>query len=181
MEKLEIFYLCCAVIGIVLVMASLFGGADHDHSFDHDFDHDGHLDSSEHGPSFLSYRVMVTFVTAFGAFGFLTSYLLKVGPLWSTLSGVGGGFVIAIFIWWLISIAFKQQASSLVTSEDILGAEGVVLTAIPVGEGYGEVSLEVKGQRKNYPAQMIDNTSCASGTMVVVKTVTSGHVIVEIK
>lgn len=182
MNALEMFYLACAGFGLIMVLASMFG-ADHDHDMSHDaggVDHDGHPDSSEQGPKFFSFRVIVTFLTAFGAFGYLTSSLLGFSGILSAFSGSLGGVLIAVFTWWLISMAFKQQASSLVTDDDILSSEGVIITGIPAN-GMGEASLEVKGQRKNFPARTADNSACEEGTVIKIRQVISGHVVVEKK
>jgi len=180
MNTLQIFYLGCAIFGIVMVLASMFG-ADHDHDLSHDAggaDHGGDSDSSDQGPKFFSFRVMVTFLAAFGAFGFLTSYLLGLSGLLSALAGFLGGALIALFAWWLVALAFKQQASSVVTDEDLVGLEGVVITSIPTN-GMGEVSLEIKGQRKYFPARTTDNSSCDDGSVIKVKQIISGHMVVE--
>ncbi len=180
------FFLICGAVGFVLVLISLFAGfGEHDFHIDHDFDHDGgveHGGDSEHdsGPSFFSFRVIVTFLTAFGATGAICTYY-GCSPLWSSIIGFVAGIVFGLFAWWLMKQAFKQQASSLVLNEDLKDQTAMVHTAIPAGGNMGEVIVEVRGQRKYYPAKASDDTAIPLGSVVIVREVLPSALIVELK
>jgi len=143
-------------VGLVLFLISMFGfGGDHEVGHDGDFSHDG--DAGHDGSdsvSLFSYRVIVTFLAAFGAAGAIARYY-SCGMLLSAVIGVICGVLVALFAWWLINLAFKQQASSLVTNEDLIDKIAMVITPIS-GNVLGEVSVEVKGQRQSYHAKAKD-------------------------
>ncbi|MCX6823523.1 MAG: NfeD family protein [candidate division SR1 bacterium] len=176
------FFLICMLVGVILLLFSIFGGfGDHDFHFDHDAgaDHGGDSDHDD-GPSFFSFRVLVTFMTVFGAIGALCrNYELSM----IISSGIGfiAGLIAGLLAWWLMKQTFKQQASSHIVDEDLIGKSAMVTTAIPAGGNPGEVSLEVKSQRKYFAAKTVDNTAVPLGTQVVVKEVTTSVLIVELK
>lgn len=149
------FFIICLVVGAMLLLVSLFGGGEHD--FDSgDIDVGGDFDSGDitDGVSLFSYRTIVIFLTTFGASGTIATHL-EYPFMTALLIGVGAGILIGLFAWWLMSQAFKQQASSMVTSQDLIGK--IALVNIPITlHSLGEVSLEVRGQRKAYQAKSWD-------------------------
>ena len=176
------FFLICMGVGLVLLLFSIFGAVgDHDFHFDHDAGADHGGDSGhDDGPSFFSFRVMVTFMTVFGAIGALCMQY-KIPVIWSSLIGFAAGILAAFLAWYLMRQTFKQQASSHIVNADLIGKIAMVITAIPAGGNPGEISLEVKSQRKSFPAKTADNTAVRNGTQVVVKEVTTAVLIVELK
>jgi membrane protein implicated in regulation of membrane protease activity len=180
------FFLICMIVGVILLLFSIFGGmGDHDFHFDHDFDHDAGMDHDggvdhDDGPSFFSFRVLITFMTIFGAVGALCTYY-ELGPLWSSIIGFISGIVAALLAWWLMRQTFKQQASSHITLNDLLSKEAMVTTAIPAGGNPGEITLEVKAQRKCYAAKTKDNAAVPQGTVVIITETTTSVLIVEPK
>ena len=157
------FFLIVGGLGFVLFLISMFGGGEHD------FDHDAGVDSSDSGgdndgSSFFSYRTIVTFMTAFGAAGALAKHF-GLNMLWSSLIGVVVGIAFGLFAWWLMRLAFQQQASSLVTSSDILGKTAIVNIQI-TGGNLGEISVEAKGQRKCYQAKSVGGITITENSAV---------------
>ncbi len=158
------FFLIIGGLGFVLFLISIFGGGEHD------FDHDAEIDSADSdgnnddGSSFFSYRTIVTFMTAFGAAGALAKHF-GLSMLWSSVIGVVVGIAFGLFAWWLMRLAFRQQASSLVTSADILGKTAIVNIQI-TGSNLGEISVEAKGQRKCYQAKSVGSVTIAENTAV---------------
>jgi membrane protein implicated in regulation of membrane protease activity len=134
-------------IGLFLFLLSVFGGGDHDFDSDMGFDGDSSQGQSD-GIGLFSYRTLVTFLTAFGAAGAIGIHS-GFSVILSSMIGVIAGVIFGLFTWWLMKQAFKQQASSLVTTVDLIGKIGVVNVSI-IGDHLGEISVEVKGQRKAY-------------------------------
>jgi len=178
MTLLTFFYIV-GILGIVLVLLSLFGvGGDHD--FDHSFDSGGDSDSSsDSGPSLFSYRVIISFITAFGMGGVLTYRLSEATPLWSVFAGIITGIVVALIVWGLLKITFSQQASSLINDKDFIGMSGIV--TIPIfSNQIGEISVVVNGQKKILMAT-VDSGECPEGALIQVKEINAGIALVELK
>lgn len=176
------FFVICMLVGLVLLLISIFGGmGDHEIHIDHDVDvdHDGDAGQDE-GPSFFSFRVLITFTTVFGAVGALCTYY-GLSMLFSSIIGFTAGLGAGLIAWWIMKQAFKQQASSHTVDTDLIEKLAMVTTAIPAGGNPGEVSLDVKSQRKYYPAKTADNTGVPLGTQVIIKQVTTSVLIVEPK
>lgn len=170
------FFLIIGGVGLVLFLFSIFGGGEHD------FDHDAGIDSADggdndDGSSFFSYRTIVTFMTAFGAAGALAKYF-GLSIVWSSLIGAITGIAFGLFAWWLMRLAFRQQASSLVTSADILEKIAIVNIQI-TGGNLGEISVEAKGQRKCYQAKSVSGNTITENTAVKIVADTGVFVLVE--
>ena len=65
----------------------------------------------------------------------------------------------------LVNAAMNMATDGTLTSSDLLGMSGVVITPVPVG-GYGEVRLAVAGQQIKFNARA--NEPLALGTRVFV-------------
>ena len=111
--------------------------------------HLGHP-SGGHGAGVeLSMPVMAGFLGAFGFGGAIVASLLPGGP-GPRSSPPAGGLAAAIPTGWvvgrLVEAAMNMPTDATLTSNDLIGAMGVVISAVPVG-GYGEVRLAVAGSR----------------------------------
>lgn len=166
-------------LGFVLFIFSLFSGLDHD--IDHDGSIGGDISSDDlghvDGASLFSYRTIVTFMATFGASGAIAQYS-GLGFMPSAIVGVFSGVLFALFAWWLMNVAFKQQASSLVTSADLIGKTGIVNVPM-LGGNLGEVSLEVKGQRKAYQAKSKDGLDIKENASVKIVADMGVFIVVE--
>lgn len=180
-----IVFITIGIIGfLLLVLALVFGElADHGAELAHDVavEHeiDGAGDDVAHaggGPSILSFRFIACGVTGFGCGGAIASYL-GLGYLLSSLIGLGVAFVLAALLYVIVSFLYKQQASSNVTSADLVGKAGTVSIAIPAG-GMGEVILNVKGRTVQQFAKVDGNTPLTVGAVVTVKAVVGDKVVV---
>jgi hypothetical protein len=100
--------------------------------------------------------------------------------LWSSCIGFVGGIVAGLGAWSLMRLAFKQQASSLITNDELINLEGLVTIAIPK-DGLGEISIETKRQRKYMSAKTVDGSECKFGTRIIVKEVLPSALLVEPK
>jgi membrane protein implicated in regulation of membrane protease activity len=164
-----------AVIGMVgfffLIVSALFGG-DADHGLDHGADA-GH----DAGPSWFSTRVIAMFLTGFGATGAIArSYELSY-PL-SALLGVVTGLVVGFAGFQLIHYFMRQQASSTVQEDEMVGLLGAVTVPIP-SNGLGQVVLEVKGRRLFPSARATTDASIGEGAQVRVVRSSGSQVVVE--
>jgi membrane protein implicated in regulation of membrane protease activity len=164
-----------AVIGLVgfffLIVSALFGG-DAGHDMDHGVDHD-------HGgaPSWFSTRVIAMFLTGFGATGAIArSYELSY-PLSAAL-GLVTGLVVGAAGFQLIHFFMRQQASSTVQEDDMVGQLGSVTVAIPPN-GIGQVVLEVKGRRVFPSARATTAAAIDEGVQVKVVRSSGSQVVVE--
>jgi len=136
-------FVAIAVTGFIfLAVSALFG--DHDHEV-HVEAHDVGL--GEH-PSPFSLRVISLFLTAFGAAGAMAR-AYGTGYTVASAIGTGAGLVVGFAGYKLIMFFMGQQASSLVESEDMVGAIGQVSVTIPPG-GVGQVSVAVR-EKRIYP------------------------------
>jgi membrane-bound ClpP family serine protease len=78
----------------------------------------------------------------------------------------------------LIHFFMRQQASSTVQEEDMVGLPGAVTVAIP-SNGLGQVVLEVKGRRLFPSARATTDTSIEEGAQVRVVRSAGSQVVVE--
>ena len=124
--------------------------------------------------------VLAGFLGAFGFGGAIVASLLPGGPATAVIAA-GAGLVAAIPTGWvvgrLVEAAMNMPTDSTLTSRDLIGAMGVVISAVPVG-GYGEVRLSVAGTQMKVHARC--DEPLALGTRVFVISVpTPTSVLVE--
>ena len=137
---------------------------------------DAHHGGSDHdtGPSLLSVRGAALFFTGFGGVGYLVN--ANTGrPLVAMASGIAGGLVFALPILYFIRFFMRQESSSLVSSERIVGAEGIVTTSIAPHQ-YGEVRISVAGSQISKSAT--SDVAIQSGTPIKVVRHLGGNVFV---
>ena len=173
-----LLFTAIAVGSFLFVAGSfLFGGGDHDA----DHDHDGGGGAHEHGDdaslSFFSPKVIFTFLLGFGAAGAVaSSYGLRTH--WCILIGVGCGICLALVAYGMLALIYKQQATSLINTNNAIGKMAQVLTAIPQN-GTGEVGLEVQGQYQTYLARAARGDAIPKGSRVKVMENDGGQLIVD--
>lgn len=171
-----IFGTLFGVGALMLLFSVIFG---HDHDFDHgDMDMGGHdVDHGDGGPRFLNMRILSSFMTAFGAAGLLArAYGYSAGS--SSLFGVFGGIALGAVMYYLLKFTFAQQASSHVTSQDILNNRIAVVSVTIPPHGQGEVSLSVKGSQYTYIARSNHDTAIREGSRVLIVDMIGDGVIV---
>ncbi len=158
---------------LVVAGAFIFG---HDHDVDHDVDHDAGYEVGG-TLSFFSVRVLATFVMGFGAAGAIARYY-NASYLVSSLLGVGAGIALSGLMYLVILIFIKQQASSVISTESLIGRAGNVTVPIDKAE-LGEVGVSVGGEYKIYSARSRDQTSIQKGWRVKVVRVIGTTLVVE--
>jgi len=152
---MTVAYLICLLAGLVLISLSL--------------DNDSGLDGEGGNLSLL-------FSTPFWSFG-LTGYglcgllMLLFSPQGSWLPPSVVALLMGLLMGWaatrLLRMVGRQEADSLVRSNDLIGQEGRVSLAIEVGQR-GLVELSVRGSLIRRPARSSEATALPVGTPIVV-------------
>lgn len=168
MTALSIF-LVIAAIGFGFLLVSLILGDLSDMLGLHVGDAGGH--------GFIDSRVVSVFVTAFGGFGAVGVWA-GMNTLVSSLIGVAGGvtlaFVVSLFGRFLVS----QQASSSVSSSQLVGRTAQVVVTIPAG-GVGQVSCRIGEERLERLARASDGGELKHGTLVRIDDIGGDSIIVS--
>ena len=133
------------------------------------------------GGAELSLPVIAGFLGAFGFGGAIVESLLPDRGGTGLLIAVVVGLLAAVPTGWLagrlVNAAMNMSTDATLTSNDLLGTVGVVITPVPVG-GYGEVRLAVAGQQIKFNAR--SDQPLALGTRVfVIEVPTPTSVLVE--
>lgn len=133
------------------------------------------------GGAELSLPVIAGFLGAFGFGGAIVESLLPNRGGTGLLIAVVVGLLAAVPTGWLagrlVNAAMNMSTDATLTSNDLLGTVGVVITPVPVG-GYGEVRLAVAGQQIKFNARA--DQPLALGTRVfVIEVPTPTSVLVE--
>jgi len=165
-------YVTIALSGfVVLLLTLMLGGGDHD--FDHDADHDG---GSDH--HWFSLKVLSAFATAFGASGAIArAYGLPHG--WALIAALAVGCIVGSIADFIITLFFRQQASSLISADQLVGRAGAVTLTIPP-DSYGEVTVEFAGQSFSRRARSENAaTSIRAGERVEILTASSSEFMVR--
>lgn len=165
-------FLGIAAIGFVFLLVSLLVGDIFD-----SLGFDTNVTGGADGHGVLDSRVISVFVTAFGGFGAIGTQMgLSIGA--SSLLGLGGG----VFLGGLVSIfarfLYKQQASSSVTTAQLVGRSAQVVVSIAPG-GLGQVSCRVGEERVEKLARARDNREIKAGATVRVDEVAGDSLIVS--
>jgi membrane protein implicated in regulation of membrane protease activity len=121
----------------------------------------------------LSMPVLAGFLGTFGFAAAIVASLLPVG-LTGTLVGAAAGFGAAVPAGWLtgrlVNAAMNMPTDATLTSADLVGAMGVIVSPVPAG-GLGEVRLSVAGTQMKLHARA--DEPLALGTRVFVISVPS--------
>lgn len=146
-------FLAIGAVGLLFTLVSfLFGEIFEALEFDGDFDHEiGH-----DGPGFFSVRVISIFITAFGGFAAIATSR-GVGPLASSLIGIAGGVLLGGVVYFFARFLYSQQASSTISSDDLLGLTAQVIVSIPAG-GAGQIRCIVGEEMVDKIAQSEDGS-----------------------
>ncbi|MDP3696789.1 MAG: NfeD family protein [Candidatus Taylorbacteria bacterium] len=175
------FFMITFTAFALLSISLFFGGHDHDmsHDVDHDVDHDtGHdADHGSENMSFLSVRVLLMFVSGFGAGGYFAARN-DYGVIGSSLWGIVSGFVLAAIGYVVLNYFYRHQASSSVRTRDVVGKEAIVTTSI-LPRGTGEVACWVGDRQEYFPAQARSDQSIPAKTKVIVQDAMGVVLIVE--
>ena len=125
-------FLAIAAVGFIFLVVSAF--------FGEIFEHFDGLDDMG-GPGFFSTRVVAVFITAFGGSGAVATYYGQ-APIPASLVGVATGVVFGGAILGFARMLYRQQATSEVRANDLVGQTGRVVVAIPAG-GVGQIRCRI--------------------------------------
>jgi len=167
-------FLSIAVVGflfllISLIVGEIFDHADLSHTVDHDLGHGG--------PGFFNTRVISVFITAFGGFGAIATRQ-GYGIFASSFFGFASGIVLASLIYFFARFLYSQQASSTVSSSDLIGRTAQVTVGIPVG-GLGQVRCLVGESMVDKIARSKDGGAIPSNSVVKIEEIVGESVIVS--
>lgn len=137
---------------------------------------DFHHDLSHEGPGIFSARVISIFVTAFGGFGAI-AVSEGLGPLASSIIGLGGGGVLGALVYFFARFLYSQQASSDITTEDLIGRTAQVVIGIPAGDA-GQVRCIVGESMIDKIARSKDGSPIPHNSLVRIEEITGESVIV---
>ncbi len=178
MDAVTVTFLAIGGFALLLLVLSLIGGHLHiehlhiEHAGHFHLGHLGHVGHAHAGTDGGGFEITLPAIAGFlGAFGFsgaIVASLVGGGPL-AALLAIVVGLVVAVPAAWaagrLMSAAVNMATDATLTSSDLLGACGVVVTPVPA-DGYGEVRIAVAGQQMKFNARA--DQPLALGTSVFV-------------
>jgi membrane protein implicated in regulation of membrane protease activity len=172
-----LLFTAIAVGSFLFVAGSFLFGGDHHDVGDHDHDVGGDFHDNDASLSLFSPKVIFTFLLGFGAAGAVASHY-ELRTHWCVLIGIGCGICLALVAYGMLTLIYKQQATSLINTNNAIGRTAQVLTEIPPN-GTGEVGLEVQGQYQTYLARARRNDGIPKGSRVTVVENQAGQLVVE--
>jgi hypothetical protein len=173
-------FLGIAALGLLFLAVTLIFGDlfEHGADFDHGVEVGHEIGGHDHaGPSFINSRVISVFVTAFGGFGAIGTYLgLRVLP--SSLLGFFGGFALGWVVYVFARFLYSQQASSDITASDLLGQTAKVTVTIPRG-GLGQVRCVIGESQIEKIACSHDGSEIPVNSLVQIEDIQADSVVVR--
>ncbi|MGV8151887.1 MAG: NfeD family protein [Candidatus Nanoarchaeia archaeon] len=170
--KMIIFVTIAIAFFIVLVFSLIFG---HDHDLGHDLDHG--IGDTDGTISIFSTKVIATLGLGFGAIGAIArSY--KCSYMTSSICGVLGGVVVAFLAYLILSYFYKQQSSSTIKLNDLIGSFGRVTVSIN-SMSSGEVGISYNGLYDTYLAVSNKKENIPQNTQIKVIGVAGSQLEVE--
>ena len=163
-----ILYFAIALIGVLLLAGSFLLGEVFD------FLHADGLDGDVHP---LSGKVIATAMTAFGATGMLTT-TYDWTPLTSALTSAMVAVLMGALVWWMMTVIYRQTASTDFTMASLRGRIAEVTVNIPAGS-VGEVLLPSNESTRHMIARSADGGAIPRGTTVRVVETMGSVILVE--
>jgi membrane protein implicated in regulation of membrane protease activity len=181
-------YTIAAIVGCGLIVASLLGVLDGDHSIDHHFGHDtfghdgfGHVDSSsqdtnqghEHSADWMSWiplfsvRFWVFGSAAFGLIGVLLRILDTGSASTRLVAAVLGGLFTGTAVWSLFRFTKGLDRSDNASARQLWGQTAKVIVPIR-GTDVGKIRLQVQGQTVELLAKSESGADLETGEEVFV-------------
>jgi membrane protein implicated in regulation of membrane protease activity len=177
---LNLVYLVLLGVGFIYALFTLLGQGIGELDINLDLD-TGDVPSFDHGEvglASISPMSIASFVTAFGAFGLISSQLFGASNGTSLLFAAGGGLAIGVVAQLIFIYIFLPQTSSLRTQQEMVQSTAEVITPIPAG-GVGQIALVARGTRVTYSARTKPGLTFNQGDIVRVVELVGGVAIVE--
>jgi len=187
-------FLVCFLVGLSMTALSLVMGMGHfggihlghggaAHALGHGGAAHGHSATDTSTPTissgFLNFTTVMTFVTWFGGVGYLISQYTALGGVVSlivaTVSGIGGGSIVALFI---TRVLEKGQTEILEADYRMPGTAAHVTSTIYPGYA-GEITYALAGSTQTSAARTASDEEIPRGTEVVVLKYERGVAYVE--
>jgi membrane protein implicated in regulation of membrane protease activity len=165
-------FLAIAAVGFVFLLVSLVLGDVFD-----SLGMDAGVDGGADGHGFLDSRVISVIVTSFGGFGAI-GIQMGLGIVASSLIGLAGGVVLGGLVSLFARFLYKQQSSSSVGAEQMVGRTAQVTVSIAPGS-LGQISCRVGEERVEKLARSKGNLEIKAGALVRVEAVAGDSVIVS--
>ena len=165
-------FLAIASLGFIFLLLSLLIGD----LFD-SFGFDTGLDGGADGHGFLDSRVMSVFITSFGGVGAI-GIQSGLGTVASSLLGLAGGIVLGGLVSLFARFLYKQQASTSVTTAQLIGRTAQVIVQISPGS-LGQVSFRIGEERVEKLARSKDGSEIKAGSLVRVEEIAGDSLIVS--
>ena len=162
------FFLTCAAVGGVILVAQLvlgFFGADH-HGGDH---HVGtHHDSASDGLQLLSARTLSAAVAFFGIGALGASTLLLPAPV-AIAAGVALGTAAMFGVALLMRSMLKFEHDGSIDIQRAIGQSATVYIPVPASQqGSGKVTLMLQGRTVEYQAVTSEGQQLPTGSAVLI-------------
>jgi len=167
-------FLIIAAVGFLFLLASLVMGD----LFEH-LGVDGGFDSAPDGPGFLDSRVISVFVTSFGGFGAIGTQA-GFGIVISSFLGLAGGIILGGIVSLFGQFLYKQQATSSVSVNQLVGRTAQVIVGIQAGN-VGQISCRIGEERVEKLARARDGKEIKTGAIVRIEEIAGDSVIVSIE
>lgn len=153
-------FLALAALGLVFLVVSLLFGE----LFEHLGLDGGPEAGGVDGHPLVDSRVASVFVTTFGGFGAIGTQA-GLGVLASSLLGLASGVVLGGLVSAFGRFLYRQQATSSVSSSQLVGRTAQVIVTIPPG-GVGQVSCRIGEERVEKIARSREGVELRHGMIV---------------
>lgn len=166
-------FLGIAALGLVFLLISLVFGE----LFD-DFGLHADAVGGHDGAGIVDTRAVAVFITSFGGFGAM-GVLAGLSTFASSLLGLASGLVLGGAVALFARFLYRQQASSSVSSSQLVGRTAQVTVKIPQG-GIGQISCRIGEERVEKLARTRDGQELTPGTLVRIDEFTGDSAIVSL-
>jgi len=181
-----IMIICLVLLVLTVIMGDFGADVDMDLDLDMDFDMDldghfevGHGDFTGAGISPLSLPIMLTFGSAFGAFGMIFEAMELHWLVVPMISAGMSTLVAAGMFVFLVKVFAKAQTSSTIRLQDLIGKEGIV--SIPLKpDGLGQI-IVVTEERGRTTLTAVSDQEIPTDSVVEIVKITGDSVFVRKK
>jgi membrane protein implicated in regulation of membrane protease activity len=182
--EISIYLLITLICGIALIVMAMFGfedigGFDFDGGMDFDTGGLDGGDISATGMSPLSLPLMLSFGTAFGAFGTIFSSMELNPYLVPVLAGAISLGISGVVFFLLVKVFIKTQANTQVRTKRLVGKTAVVTIPIKPGE-VGQIRIKTP-QRGRTLLSATAKEEIAIDTMIIIEDVVGSTAVVSKK
>lgn len=131
----------------------------------------------EGGPSVFSLRTLSIFLTGLGGLGAMAQ-LRGASTALSVAVGLMGGAALAGVVYGFVLYLYRQQSSSLVATDELIGRAAEVIVGIPAA-GVGQVRCQVGEMMMEKIARARDDSAIPAGTPVCIEEIVGQTAIVS--